>query len=272
MSEKYGIVGRFFEGLYAWVGEILFRFGLMIEPLMHKLYKNGFLMFFSCLGMLILGVIVVVATKRLRESTLKGVEEEIKGITGYYSILAKLFYYPLIIEAVFFCVVSGQGINTGTFTGVVDANVHYTLFNYIEWSEAPKYFMCFAVLRFLLKTAACIIKRKPLKLFRFYVHTIDAVILGWIIGNLFLFLSELSREGFLLRILFIPVAFGFFVIYPLTMGLFLAPLVLLAWPLFVLAGGLIWGKILFSSNRIESEEDAIGFLAYSNAVLDMFSE
>lgn len=260
------------NGLYSWVGGCLAQFGLLTEPLRYRLENDGFLLVFGSLGMLIVGILLVAATKKLQKSAWDGFGEEVESTMGYYSVLGKLVYYPLVIETVFFCVISGQGPNTAIFQGVVDSKVHYTLYNFMEWSEAPKYFLCFAFLRFILKTAACIIKRRPLKLLRFYVHTIDATIIGMAVGHLFLFLAEFSNEGFIQTLLFLPVQLCMFIVYPITIGLFTAPLVLIAMPLLVPLMGIIFGTILFQPNRVESEADAIGFLVYSNAVLNMLSD
>ena len=267
---------KIFDKLFSMVGTCLAWFGAVTEPFRHWFFNNGFVMFFGSVGLLILGILLVTATKKMRESAWSGVEEMFEHATGYYSILVKLFYYPLVFETVMFCMISGEGQNSGMFAGIVDMDVKFTWYNYSDWFDGPKYFGAVIVLYFLMKTIACILRKRPFRLLKFYVHTADFAILGAVVGFLYVCMCDIRTGSFILSVLTLPLEWCLFLVYPVTMGLFLAPLVLLVapivMPLFWMLKFFVGMSPLYTEYEIRNEADAVAYGGYIKNCLDLFSE
>ena len=105
----------------------------------------------------------------------------------FAKMIMKVFY-PLLIIYLAMTSVKGHA--------VVEL-VPMTFDNFAQWYETNQFFGGVVVFEFLLVSALCVLRLKPLRLIRYWVLTADYLILGLLLGKFYLFLVELLSNFWL---------------------------------------------------------------------------
>lgn len=156
--------------------------------------------------------------------------EGIASFVGLYNILLYLMYYPCAFIVGLFWAVSGHGASIAFFTGMISKDMPYTFFNYPLWDEAPKYLCAVVVVKLAMKTVGAICRRDFKGLLRTGFLTLDAALLGSLVGMLYIWMQVASEGNFILTVLFLIPSFAVYIIYPYIMLALIMPLILITLP------------------------------------------
>lgn len=253
------------------VSEILIWIGGAAQPLLDN---DGLIIMFAFVS-LILGPLLSFANRKLRKQTFEDVFESLENSCGYYGIISKLFYYPVVFATSLLCTLSGQGGNTGIFQGMVSSTAKTTFTNFLEWDDTCKYFFTFLFLYVLLKTLFSLLKFRFFRLLRFYLHTINFITLGFLVASLYMVLVDASGGNILMTLVSLAVGLPLYSVFIMVFIGMLAPLVLIVLPFIIPFIGPL--AILFGVApavmpvKHENGLDVLGHFALVNAWANLFS-
>lgn len=173
--------------LVGFVGGVLEIIGRAVAPVMRYIeasehasaLKVGGTIFLLAAGVLLLGL--QLANLRQRDEAEDALEDALPDSFVFAKLVMKVFY-PLLIIYLAMASVKGHS--------VVEL-VPMTFGNFAQWYESNQFFGGVVVFEFLLVSALCVLRLKPLRLLRYWVLTADYVILGLLLGRFYLFLVEL---------------------------------------------------------------------------------
>ncbi|MDY3281211.1 hypothetical protein [Dysosmobacter sp.] len=245
------------------LAELLARADTAARPVL----ENDGLLIAIALVSLILGPLLTFAHVRLGRQA----PEPPERFFGYYGILSRLFYYPVVFAVSLLCAVSGQGGNTGIFQGMVSAHTRATLSNFGEWNDTCRYLFTFLLLYAVLRTLFCLLKLRFFRLLRFWLHTVNCVTLGVLAAQLYLALTDASRGNFLMTLVQLAVGFCLYSVYVMVFMGITAPLVLIAVPLLAPLGLLFRGVPLFLPLRCDNDLEELGGFLLFGAWAEAFS-
>ena len=244
---------------------------IWIEAAAQPLLKNDGLLMMIAAAALILGPLLTFANHKLRARAFDDAVDLPKNFCGYYGILSRLFYYPVVFSTSLLCALSGRGGNTGIFQGMVSSSTRTTLSNFLEWNDTCKYFFTFLFLYVVLKTLFCILKLRFFRLLRFYLHTINCITLGFLTANLYMALMDASRGNFLMTLVSLAVGLCLYSVFIMIFIGMVAPLVLIAAPLFLPLTLLFGAAPFFMPVKYDSDLDVLGHFMLVNAWAELFS-
>lgn len=249
------------------LASILIRIDTMAQPIV----QNDGLLIAVALISLILGPLLTFANHKLRERALEDAFDLPEHFCGYYGILSKLVYYPVVFATSLLCTLSGQGGSTGIFQGMVSSSARATLSNFPEWNDTCKYFFTFLFLYAVLRTIFCILKLRFFRLLRFWLHTVNCITLGFLAASLYMLLMDASRGNFLMRLAALAVGLCLYSVYVIILIGITTPLVLIAVPLLLPLGFLFGMAPFFTPVKYDNDLDVLGHFMLINAWAETFS-
>ena len=173
------------------VGTVLTQIGTIVLPVVHYIEGSqhaGALKAGIVILLFVLGIIFWLHSyAQFCRSEEK--EEEMDLPAGFFfaRMVMKVFYLLLVIYLFMASVKGHQVIDFGTMR----------FDNFGEWYENCQFFGALVVFEFLLTSALCILRLKPIRLVKYWVHTTDYAIMGLLLGNFYLFLVEVFSQNWL---------------------------------------------------------------------------
>ena len=250
---------------------ILLRIDAAAEPVL----KNDGLLIVIALTALILGPLLTFANLKLRARASEELLDSLEHSHGYYGILSRLFYYPVVFSTSLLCALSGQGSNAGIFQGMASSDVRATLSNFPEWNDTCKYFLIFLFLYAALKIFFSVLKLRFFRLLRFCLHTINCVTLGFLAANVYMASVDASRGNFLMTLVSLAVGLCMYSVFIVIFIGMAAPLVLIVMPLiapFIGPLALLCGlSPCFVPVKYDNDLDLLGHFMLVHAWADLFS-
>ena len=253
------------------MAKILIWFEAAAEPIL----KNDGLLIAIASASFILAPLLTFANWKWRKRVSEELMDSLEHSCGYYGILSRLFYYPVVFATSLLCALSGQGGNTGMFQGMVNSDVRTTLSNFPEWNDTCRYFFVFLFIYMVLKIFFTVLKLRFFRLLRFCLHTINCVTLGFLAANVYMASVDASRGNFLMTLVSLAVGFCLYSVYVMVFIGMVAPLVLIVMPLIAPFIGPLAILCGLAPSFIPAEHDnaldILGHFMLVNAWAELFS-
>lgn len=112
---------------------------------------------------------------------------EFPGGLFWLAMVMKIFY-PLLVAYLGMLFVRGTMITGG--------EAPYRFDNYAEWIQTSQVIGGVVMLQLMGRSAVCLIRFKPLRLLKFWVHSIDFALIGAMIGTLYVLLLNGLGDSF----------------------------------------------------------------------------
>lgn len=248
---------------------------IWLEAAAEPILKNDGLLIMIAFASFILAPLLTVANWKWRKRASEELMDSLEHSCGYYGILSRLFYYPVVFATSLLCALSGQGGNTGMFQGMVNSNVRTTFSNFLEWNDTCRYFFVFLFIYMVLKIFFSVLKLRFFRLLRFCLHTINCVTLGFLAANVYMVSVDASRGNFLMTLVSLAVGFCLYSVYVMVFIGMVAPLVLIVMPLiapFIGPLAILCGLTpIFIPAEHDNELDILGHFMLINAWAELFS-
>lgn len=197
--------------LVALTDAVLCRIGDLVLPVCDLIqgFKADFLVAFAVIVvMFALGIILCkFHLKKAGKFYDRFVDLAVKVPGGiFYAILVMKVFYPLIVAWF------GMQIGIdGLFEG---GGQPFSFYNFSEWAGRDQALVVIAMLQFLLTSAVCVIRLKPLHLLRYWVYTIDFALIGYVVSALLFLLYRIIGDFFLGTLLILAIYYILYVGLP----------------------------------------------------------
>lgn len=179
----------FFSLMWSWIGHLW----MPIWQCILQNPMNMLLIIGGIIALFILGIFLQIVSWK-KYNILDELEEMDKFPAGFFwAAMIMRIFYPLLTAYISMTFIKST-TSAGGFTSYL-AGVTYHFNNYAQWLRHDQIIGGVVLLEFFILSFLCIIRLKPLRLIRYWIHTIDFALIGYIIGNLYLLLLNLAESN-----------------------------------------------------------------------------
>ena len=181
----------FVEKTVQTVGDMIAQVGTLVMPVMRYVDASEHATALKVGGsifLIVLGIIFMMHSFH-QFSTKNDSEDDMDLPDSFiFANMVMKAFYPFLVIYLFMASVKGHQV-LGAASMTFD--------NYVEWHESYQFFGALVLFEFLLVSALCVLRLKPLKLVKYWILTVDYAIIGLVLGNIYLFLAQLFSQNWL---------------------------------------------------------------------------
>lgn len=178
----------FLEKLIAFIGGIIAKIGTFVTPVMRYIDSSEHASVLKIGGAVLLIVLGIIFVAHSFSQFSKSEDNiDLPGSFAFANMVMKVFY-PLLVIYLFMASVKGHQV-LGPASMTFD--------NYGQWHDSYQFFGAVVLFEFFFVSALCVLRLKPLKLVKYWTLTIDYGIIGLVLGNIYMFLTQLLAQSWL---------------------------------------------------------------------------
>lgn len=185
------------DAVLCWIGDLV----LPVCNLIQRSKVDFLVAFVVILAMFALGIILRKSHSKEARKYSDQFENLVLKIPGgiYYALIVMKVFYPLIVA---------------WFGMQISISQSHSFYNFSEWAGMDQALVVIAMLQFLMTSAICAIRLKPLHLLRYWVYTIDFALIGYVVSRLITLLYNLIGGVFLGKFLVLAIYYILYVGLP----------------------------------------------------------